>query len=147
MRDAWYGHRDFYFEEYGDKDEWIDWDYAIASALQTIEDMTDSHGLLAWETESERMDVEAVKKIDKFQASIDRKTKGSEKNPYKPEPGEAWVPKTTLRGGEEPTYRSYLQRLRDGNGELAPEEDWGEAAFGKSWAELQAEEEEQQILQ
>lgn len=141
MRDPWYGHRDFYFEPYGDKDEWIDWDYAIASALQTLEDMTDSHGTLAWFRESERVDIEAKKVIDKFQASIDRRTKGTIKKPYTPDPGESWVPQVTTRVGEEPTYREYLERLREGNGELAPEADWGDAHFGKSWAEIEAERE------
>lgn len=139
MRDAWYGHRDFYFEEFGDKDEWIRWDYSIASALQTIEDLTDQHGILVWERDAENMDIEAVKTIDKFQASIDRKTKGSDKNPYKPEPGEAWTPRVTQRGGETPTYRKYLEKLRAGNGEIPEDDDWGEQYYGKSWSEIQSE--------
>jgi len=139
MRDAWYGHRDFYFEEFGDKDEWIRWDYSIASALQTIEDLTDQHGILVWERDAENMDIEAVKTIDKFQASIDRKTKGSDKNPYKPEPGEAWTPRVTQRGGETPTYRKYLEKLRAGNGEIPEDDDWGEQYYGKSWYEIQSE--------
>lgn len=142
MRDDWYGHRDLRFEPYGDKDEWLDWDFALISALQTIEDMTDNHGTLAWFRESEKVDIQAKKTIDKFQASIDKQTKSSEKRQYKPDPGETWIPDVVIPPGvEEPTYRGYLQRLRDGGGELAPEEDWGAAAYGKSWAELEAEQE------
>lgn len=141
MQDAWYGHRDFYFEEYGDRNEWIDWDYALAAALQTLEDLSDQNGIPVWESESERVDIQAKKKIDKFQASIDRKTKGTDKKPYKAEPGESWVPDVSLRGsGDFPTYREYVNRIR--LGEDAPEEDWGDALYGKSWQELQVEEED-----
>ena len=143
MRDAWYGHRDLTFKPVGDKDEWIDWDFSLAEALQTIEDFTDSHGQLFWETEPEAMDVSARKKIDKFQAAIDRATKGTDKNPYKPEPGEVWVPELQWRGPEDeyPTYRTYLQETR----KVASGEDvrptWGDAYYGKSWAQIQAEKE------
>lgn len=142
MRDPWFGHRDYYFEPYGDKDEWTEWDFAIASALQTIEDMTDNHGTLVWFRESDKVDISAKKTIDKFQASIDRQTKGGKDKPYKPSPGESWIPNVSVAAGvEEPTYREYLQRLREGGGQLAPEEDWGTATYGKSWAEVEAERE------
>ena len=143
MRDAWYGHRDFYFEEYGDRNEWIDWDFALLSALQTIEDMTDNHGQLVWLTEPEAMDVSAKKKIDKFQAAIDKATKGTDKNPYKPEPGEVWVPDLQWRGSESdyPTYRTWLEEQRKKATGEAPSAAWGDSYFGKSWAEIQAEKE------
>lgn len=144
MRDAWYGHRDFYGQEFGDRDEWIDWDYSLIDALQTIEDMTNKEtGLLEWEVEPEAMEVSARKKIDKFRAAVDKATKGTEKKPYKPEPGEVWVPDLNWRGSEEdyPTYRDYLKNMAaDMNGEKR-ESHWGEAQYGKSWAEIQAERE------
>ena len=147
MRDAWYGHRDLNFEPEGDKDEWLDWDYALLTALQTIEDMTDSHGLPVWKTQPEAMDVKAVKKIDKFQAFVERATKGTDKNPYKPEPGETWLPDLEWRGRDEeyPTYRKYLEGLRkEASGEkLAPE--WGNSYYGKSWSEIQAEKEAREL--
>ena len=136
MQDAWYGHRDFYFEPYGDRDEWVDWDYALVSALQTLEDLTDKNGIPVWESEAEFVDIQAKKKIDKFQASIDRKTKGTEKHPYKPEPGEAWVPDVSTRSGEWPTYRDYVKKMMSGEDE--PERSWGESYYGPSMKDREA---------
>lgn len=113
MQDPWFGHRDSQFREIGDRDEWIDWDFALITALQVIEDGTDRNGLLFWETEPERMDVIAIKRIDKFQAAVDRATKGSSKRPYQPSPGEYFVPELDLRGGEWPTYKGWVQNQRE----------------------------------
>lgn len=137
MQDAWYGHRDAFFEECGDKDEWIDWDYALASALQVIEDMTDrTSGIPVWVKESEWVDVSAQKKIDKFQASIDNQTKGSKNKSYTPEPGETWVPEIRVRNDRSrPTYRDYVRKMRDGGS--SDDSNWGESEFGPSWSELQ----------
>lgn len=112
MRDPYFGHRDWFNgEPLRDADEMTEWDYALIASLQIIEDNTDKHGLLAWETANERMTVDAVKQIDKFQAAIDRRTKGSPKKGYKPEPGEYFTPDLNLRGGEWPTYTAYLEGL------------------------------------
>lgn len=110
MRDPYFGHRDWFTgEPLGDKDEKTKWDYALISALQVIEDHTNQHGVLIWEIENERMDVDAVKRTDKFQAAVDRKTKGSKKKAYSPDPGEYFVPELRLRGGEWPTYSDYIE--------------------------------------
>lgn len=114
MGDSWYGHRDPYFEPVGDKDEWIDWDYALIAALQVIEDSMGSSGLPVWVTEAEYIEVNAVRKIDKFQRAIANKTKGTEKKPYVAKPGETWVPEVVniLGTDEEPTYREFLKARR-----------------------------------
>lgn len=94
MGDDWFGHRDpFTFEPVGDKDEYTSWDYALQNAFQAIEDYTDSKsGLLIWEIEDENAYVNANKKFNKFQAAIDKKTKGTANKPYQPSPGEYFVP-------------------------------------------------------
>lgn len=98
MRDEWYGHRDvFSFLPDGDKDEYLDIDFALFDALQTIEDNTDQYGLLSWELEDELVEVAAVKKKHKFAEARDLATKGSEKKPYKPEPGEYFIPDVYTR--------------------------------------------------
>lgn len=135
MRDDWYGHRDLNFEPYGDKDEWLDWDYAIISALQTVEDFTDDRGLFVTDLDGEGVVISAVKKIDKLQASIDRKTSGDN---YKPEPGERWIPDIEYRA-EEPTFQAYLQKMREGGGQVE-DTNWGAERYGMSWDELQAQE-------
>lgn len=113
MQDPYFGHRDWFTgEPDDDREAWIEWDYALVAALQIIEDSTNKHGLLSWEVDNERMDVIAEKKVDKFQAAVDRRTKGSKKKPYEPAPGEYFVPKLDLRGGEWPTYSDYLEELR-----------------------------------
>lgn len=98
MRDDWYGHRDpITFSPAGDKDEWLDWDHALVDALQTIEDYSDQYGLLAWELADPHVEVDAVKKIHPFEAARDRQTQGSANKPYKPEPGEYFLPDVWTR--------------------------------------------------
>lgn len=87
MGDDWFGHRNVFGEPVGDRTELTDWDLALIQAIQTIEDLTDEHGLYVWETAEDGVSVSSIKTHDKFQASIDRKT--SKKN-YKPDPGERW---------------------------------------------------------
>lgn len=95
-------------DKIGDRDQWIKWDYALVGALQVIEDNTTSSGHPSWVVESERVDVLAVKSIDKFQAAIDRKTSGTK---YKASPGETHRAEIKLLGGEYPTYREYIEGL------------------------------------
>lgn len=117
MGDDWFGHRHpLTGEPRGDKDEYTPWDYALMNAFQTIEDYTDkTSGLPVWEVEGEGVEVDAVKKINKFQAAIDNTTKGTEKKPYKPRPGEYFVPRMFSRKvdehGEEvyPTFREWVE--------------------------------------
>ena len=59
------------------------------TAVQTIIDFTDDNGLLVWEVAEDGVIVESQRVIDKFQASVDRKTG---KEGYKPQPGERWKP-------------------------------------------------------
>ncbi len=88
--DDWVGHRDpITGEPFGNKTDWTDWDYALMYAVQTIEDFTTPDGLLAWEIDEDEVRVDALKKINKFEAVKQRKTDG--KN-YKPVPGEYFVP-------------------------------------------------------
>ena len=111
MRDPLFGHRDpFTGEALRDKDEWTEWDFTIVSAFQLVNDLTNKHGLLVHEVDNERMDVEAVKDFDKFQAAIDRATKGTKSKGYTPSPGEVWKPRLRLRGGEWPTLEEYFQK-------------------------------------
>lgn len=109
MQDDWYGHRDiFTWAKTGDKDEWLQWDHLLASALQIIEDHTDDHGLLVWETEDPAVVVDAVTKIDKFDRSKERKESG--KN-YKRPPGARFVPKLWSRRTDENGNQVIQTRL------------------------------------
>lgn len=111
MRDPLFGHRDpFTGKGIRDKDEWTEWDFTIVSAFQLVNDLTNKHGLLVHEVDNERMDVEAVKDTDKFQAAIDRATKGTPKKGYTPSFGETWKPRLKLRGGEWPTLEEYFKK-------------------------------------
>jgi len=114
MRDDWFGHRDYRNgRPIGDKDEWIQWDFHLIHALQIIEDNTDEYGLLAWERDDEAVEIDAVKKIHKFRASVDRITKGSAKKPYNPQPGEYFVPDMYSRRSDESiqTYGDWVRRM------------------------------------
>lgn len=110
MQDPHFGHRDpFTGGPLRDSGEWTDWDYAITGAFQLVNDLTDKHGLLVHETDSERVMVSAKKQTDRFQAAIDRATKGGKKG-YNPSPGEYFVPVMELRYGDWPTVEEYFQR-------------------------------------
>src|SRR5690606_16031560 len=93
LRDDWAGHRHpFTGEPVGDKDAWTTWDHALAYAVQTIEDFTDQYGIPQWQLDDEAVEVDAVKKIHKFKAAVDRATSGSKGKDYRPAPGEMFVP-------------------------------------------------------
>lgn len=117
MRDDWFGHRRVSNGlPIGDKDEWIEWDHVLIDVFQTIEDYTDEYGLLVWQREDEAVVIDAKKKIHPFKESVDLATKGSEKKPYKPEPGEYFVPEMWSRkkdaDGNEliQSYREWLSK-------------------------------------
>lgn len=95
----------------GDPSRWTDWDYALGYAIQIIEDFTDQYGLLAWEVEDEAVEIDAVKRRHKFKAAMDRATAGSDKKPYKPEPGEYFVPEVWSRrsDGRIQTFSEWVQ--------------------------------------
>lgn len=97
----------------GDKDEWLEWDFCLMNSLQIIEDNTDDYGLLAWERDDERVEIDAVKKIHKFKASVDRATTGTEKKPYKPQPGEYFLPEVYSRASDESiqTYEEWIEKM------------------------------------
>lgn len=122
MGDEWYGHRDWFTGlPRGDKDEWVEWDWALIRAFQTVEDWTDSHGLLRYEVDDpkQRTYVEAVKKIDQFEAAKDRIT--SRKN-YKPDPGEYFAPRLEKRSKEWPTLQEYIEHEIEKEQKKAPVE-------------------------
>lgn len=109
MGDDWFGHRDWRTgREQGDKDEWTEWDYLLARALQTIETHTDSNGLLIYEVRDDRVVVDAIRKIDKFEEAKDRITS---RKGYKPASGEYFIPRLDKRSEEWPTMAEYYERL------------------------------------
>ena len=113
MHDDWHGHRDPRNNApTGDKDAWIGWDYALITALGVIEDYSDENGLLGWEIDDEAVEVNAVKKFNKFKASIENITSGAK---YKASPGEYFVPEVTTRrsSGEFQTFSEWVQNSID----------------------------------
>lgn len=95
MRDEWFGHRDpFLGTPSGDKDEWLDWDFALATAFQTVEAYTDKNGIPEWRKQDPDVVIDAERKIEPFQQAVDQIKAG--KN-YKQAPGEYFVPVFTAR--------------------------------------------------
>lgn len=97
-------------ETVGDREERIDWDFALIEAVQTIADHTDANGLLKWETDEDGVSVNSIKTFDKFQASIDRKRSATN---YKELPGERWIPDIRPapgRNGEFQTFKEYREK-------------------------------------
>lgn len=104
--DDWFGHRDVWGNPVGDKNERIDWDFALIHALQVIEEHTDSDGLLIWEYDVDGVNVTSEKKINKFHASVEKKTS---KDGYKASPGERWLPRVKRVNGELPTFKEWRE--------------------------------------
>lgn len=124
MSDPAYGFRDPINWEVVGEVTWTDWDYALVHALQLIEDYTDANGIPVWEKESEKMVVEAVKKIDRFEAAKSSATGG--KN-YKATPGEYFVPRLTKVYWADkdyyPTFEEWIQdQMESDPGYEPPEE-------------------------
>ena len=103
-------HRDPFTGEPFEEPEWTSWDYALVQAVQLIEDYTDQHGILVWERESDSVIVEAVAKVDPFEAAKEKATSG--KN-YKAAKGEYFFPKLSLVYWKDeddwPTFRSWVE--------------------------------------
>ena len=117
MGDDWFGHRNpLTGAPQGDRDQYLSWDWALLNAFQTIEDYSDKHGLRTWEIDDERVVVEAHRRIDKFQRAIDERTKSTEKRPYKPVPGEYFIPDVHSREFDEDgnevfnTFREWVEK-------------------------------------
>lgn len=115
LHDPFAGHRDWDTGEPllpADKCYWTSWDYVLADAIALIQDHTDDRGHLVWERDDPRVEVVATKYIDKAQAAIDKKTRGTAKKPYEPAPGENWRTHLRLFPGETewPTMEEYYER-------------------------------------
>lgn len=118
MGDDWFGHRDpLTGRPMGDRTEYTRWDWALANAVQTIEDFTDDKsGLPQWELDDERIEVYALKRVNKFQQAIDESTRGTAGKPYKPKPGEYFIPEIHSRQVDEdgnevfPTFREWIDK-------------------------------------
>lgn len=87
---------------------WTPWDYALANALQLIEDFSDQNGLIVWEKESKDVIVEAVRKQDPFESAKDRITSAKK---YDRLPGEYYVPRLSLKpwAKEWPTFQGWVE--------------------------------------
>lgn len=107
-RDEWFGHRDPFYPSIkrGDREEFIDWDYALLGAVSTIEDMTDDYGLVPWELDDDRITVEASQRIHKFVSARDRTT--SKKN-RTASPGEYFVPDVVFRGADDEHPQTFSE--------------------------------------
>lgn len=116
MWDDWYGHRHpLTGKPVGDKDDWVLWDHALAQAYQTIEYYRDENGVFQWQKDDPLEDISAKKKFDPYRASVENMTKGTSKHPYKPVPGEYFVPDVRIRKGagrEMWTYSDWLENKR-----------------------------------
>lgn len=97
---------------------WLDVDYALATALQVVEDYTDNEtGHLIFVEQSDRVTFDAQKYVKKSVAVVERKTKGSKSKAYEASPGERWrtIPRLTS-GDEMPTLAEWLAEQDRKNG-------------------------------
>lgn len=96
FRDHFFGFRDPETNEpelAADKVWWTGWDYALADAMQFIQDHTNQHGHLVWEYQSDDVEVVVEKKVDRHDAIVERRTGGKK---YKKSPGEYFVSRLKL---------------------------------------------------
>lgn len=98
----------------GNADDWIDWDYALASAWQLHEDMIDvNRGLPIHHIQSKRVKVVAELYTDKIDEAIDKAQAAKGEN-WKPKPGQHWIPRLkTVDGGELPTLEEFFEEQEE----------------------------------
>lgn len=114
LQDHHAGHRDYYTGEVDGPADPTEWDYALSSAFQIIEDNQTPEGHLRWESESDRVTFDAKRRINKARAAIERRTKGTEKVPYKPQDGEYWVTEPVLMDrGANPDWPTMSEWVED----------------------------------
>lgn len=108
FRDPQFGHRNsFTGEPDGAAADWTAWDYAIATAMQAIEDGTTEEGLLIWELNDDSVWVDPIKKWNKARQAIESITNSDS---YKSSPGEYFVPELRQHGVE-PGEEKWQTRL------------------------------------
>lgn len=110
LQDHYAHFRDSFSYEVDGTPVWTEWDFALLNALQTIEDYTDPEtGELVFVEQSDRVTYDATRYTKKSVAAVERKTKGSDKKPYKSQPGERWRTKAkVMDGGELPTLSEFI---------------------------------------
>jgi hypothetical protein len=108
LQDHYAGFRDSFTHTVDGEPVWTDWDYALATALQLIEDHTDAEtGHLVWIEQSDRVTFDATRFVKKSVAATERKTNG--KN-YKAQPGERWRTRpVVMNGGDMPTMTEWYE--------------------------------------
>jgi len=121
MQDEWFGHRSpFNGAPLGEKDEWIEWDFLLASAFQTIEVYTDDNGLYRWVKDDPSVEIQAQRKISPFDEAVDEITNA--KN-YKKRNGEYFIPVVLPRREDKtvwtyPEWRTAKQAEAEEDGKL-----------------------------
>lgn len=116
MADEYYGHRhSMTGRPHGDKDEWLPIDFILARAHDEIKAFTRSSGIFEWVHDDPEAEITAERRIDKFNAYVENVTKGTDKNPYKPVPGEGWVPhiESQREDGSLWGYRDWIKHLAE----------------------------------
>jgi hypothetical protein len=107
LRDPYAGHRNFYTDEPdAPLNEWTQWDFALAMAVQFIKDGTTEEGHLIWEIEDERVVVEPIREINKARAATDAITSVKD---YKAAPGEYWRTKLITPWHEEEVKQGFAE--------------------------------------
>lgn len=113
MQDDWHGHRDpFTGAKQGDKDEWLEWDFLLLNAFQTVEDFTDEYGILKWVHDDPAVRINAKSVIHKFAEARDRITSQPKRKTPK---GESFIPEVYSRRTDEEgnevtwTFREWVE--------------------------------------
>lgn len=113
--DEYYGHRhSITGKPRGDREEWLPIDFLLARAYDEIKSFTRRSGVFEWVHDDPEVEIEAERDIDRFNAYVENVTKGTDKNPYKPVPGESWVPKIVSQREDKSvwSYTDWLDHLQ-----------------------------------
>jgi hypothetical protein len=97
--------------------EWDAWDYKIFKAHYILKDWY-RNGIPIWWDESDRVTFDALGRVSKSRAAIDRAEESASKNNKKPVPGRYFIAEPrVIDGGEFPTRDEWLEEvaLKKGN--------------------------------
>ncbi len=113
MGDEWFGHYNLVTgRPNGDRNEWIDWDFALMKAFEIIEAYTDQDGIPEWKKRDPAEKIDAERKINSFHAAKDRITSAKK---YTAAPGEYFIPvlESKRTDGELWTYSEWRDAERE----------------------------------
>lgn len=111
--------------------EWTMWDYRMVKAHFLLEEWY-RDGIPIWWDESDRVTFDAVARVSKSRAAVERAHESANGKGKKPVPGRYFVAEPRLIDGDElPTRSEWLEEQQRKSGDKSVSTKWGRAESGR----------------